>query len=95
MSITLSLPNYELTGVIRHDANLRILELIDPDTGDSEVLSITLPDHSPASECVFVKDYSEHRGLTAALIRVGVGVVIRELKIGCFRSRVIELRVLT
>lgn len=41
MSITLSLPNYVLTGAIRHDANLRMLELIDPDTGDSEVLSIT------------------------------------------------------
>lgn len=62
-TITLQLPTYALTGIAHYDPASCMLTLIDADTGDSEVLSLDLPDRMPARGCVFVKGYSEHAHL--------------------------------
>ena len=37
---------------------------------------------TPGENCVFIKDYSEHEGLTDAIVEAGIATVVRPVAIG-------------
>lgn len=92
--ITAQLGSFSLHGDLLHDPDQQALFLGEPN-GELEVLSINLSSQGDfASETtVFVKDWSEHSGLAASLIEAGVAELVREVRVGPFRSRAYELRV--
>lgn len=55
---------------------------------DEETLSINLGVYglTPPPGCVYVKDYSEHRGLPQALVTAGVGTIEGAVTFGPFGS---------
>lgn len=78
-----------LTGTIAYDPATQILELIDEEAGDVEVLSIYLDAYghvTPAGH-VYVKDWSEHRGLASALERAGVARIVDTVAVGPFAEQ--------
>lgn len=80
-----------LTGTIAYDPATQLLELIDEEAGDVEVLSISLDAYGhtapPRHVYVYVKDWSEHRGLAHALERVGVARVVDTVTVGPFAEQ--------
>ncbi|GAB3692035.1 hypothetical protein [Corynebacterium nasicanis] len=93
-TVTLHLSDCILTGVVDYNPDIHMLQLVDLTTGDSEVLSIDLPNVKPASGCVFVKDYSEHSGLPEALANAGVAEIVQAHRTGPYAAPVAEMKVL-
>lgn len=58
-----------------------------------EVISTNLSGYGmkPAKNSVFIKDYSEHDGLTASLVAAGVVEPLREVAIGYGRGYEVQL----
>ena len=85
-----------LSGDIVYFADQNALALIDPETGFPERLSVNLVDYelTPPAGHVYIKDWSEHTGLTRSLESAGVVDVVRAVNVGPFRSRAYEVRVL-
>ena len=93
--ITLAFNEIELTGRIEYDPTQNMLEMLFSD-GDSEILTVDLlaSGYVAFPGEVFVRDYSEHSGLPAALAAVGVCELVEKISIGPFGSRVVRMRVL-
>ncbi|WP_405749291.1 hypothetical protein OG232_04250 [Streptomyces sp. NBC_01411] len=83
----------ELTGALVHDDENRVLEL-ELDDGP-EPISISLQDYglTPEPGNVFIKDWSEHSGLTARLERAGLVKPVHALTVGPFGSTAYEVQV--
>lgn len=84
----------ELTGTLHHDDDHRALWL-ETDEGP-ERLSVDLKayDLVPEPGCVFVKDWSEHEGLTRRLTEAGLVEPVHDVSVGPFNSTAYEVRVL-
>lgn len=93
--ITLAFNEIELTGRIEHDPAQNALGVLFPG-GDSEVLTVDLlaSGYVAFPGEVFVRDYSEHSGLPAALVAAGVCAEVEKLSIGPFGSDVSRMRVI-
>ncbi|MBL3698993.1 hypothetical protein [Leucobacter luti] len=93
--VALSFDEIELTGQLQHDPTQHALVLAFDD-GDSEVLSIDLLSSGyvafPGE--VFVRDYSEHFELPAALVEAGVCEAVEEIQLRPHGSRVQRMRVI-
>lgn len=88
------LPNLTLTGKVEYDPGLQALTITDPATDEEEVLSVNLTDYGyiafPGE--VFVKDWSEHQGLPAALEQAGIATVKAPITVGPFGSTAYRMR---
>lgn len=84
----IKLPHLTLTGRVEYDAGQQALTITDRATGEEEVLSVNLTDYDyiafPGE--VFVKDWSEHQGLPAALEQAGIATVKAPITVGPFAS---------
>lgn len=93
--VVLMLEGFELEGRIVHSPGECALTMLLPD-GSDEALSVDLVSSGyvafPGE--VFVKDYSEHAGLPAALVEAGVCEPVEEVRVGPFDSPVVRMRVL-
>lgn len=80
----LSLPDLDLVGDIKYDRRQYALKLVDPTTGEEEVLTLSLLASGFVADPgqVFVKDWSEHTGLAAALVAVQICHHIETVNIG-------------
>ncbi|MFA5606106.1 MAG: hypothetical protein WDA07_02775 [Leucobacter sp.] len=94
-SVTLAFNGIELTGSIEHDPAQNALEMLFPD-GDREVLTVDLlaSGYVTFPGEVFVRDYSEHTGLPAALVAAGVCDEVEKLSVGPFGSDARRMRVI-
>ncbi len=89
--VTIDFGVIELTGSFRHDDEQRLLELT-TDEG-IERISVNLSAYGlvPESGNVFVKDWSEHAGLTAGLVEAGLVSIVRAVVVGPFASTAFEV----
>lgn len=85
----------DLTGTLTYDHRAQRLEIAYPD-GETEALSIDLllQGYVAFPGEAFVKDWSEHAGLTDALVMAGIVSVVERVEVGPFRSRAYRVRVL-
>ncbi|MFD8609493.1 hypothetical protein [Streptomyces sp. NPDC059631] len=93
--VTVDFGCIELTGVLVHDDELRVLILKSAEGGTAEPISTSLAGYglTPEPGNVFIKDWSEHSGLTARLERAGLVKPVRELTVGPFNSPAYEVQV--
>ncbi|QWF85776.1 hypothetical protein [Amycolatopsis sp. CA-230715] len=91
--VTVDLGRIERTGVLRHDDKHRSLVLL-TDEG-FERLSVNLDDYglTPRPGHVFIKDFSEHAGLTERLARRGLVNPRRAYAVGMFDVIAYEVEV--
>lgn len=77
-------------------ANTLLLTGHDGPAGPGEVMTTNLGAYglNPRKDTVFIKDWSEHTGLTASLEAAGVVEIVRAVNVGPFKSRAYEVRVL-
>lgn len=95
-AVSLRLGEIELEGELHYDSVESILCLVDPETGEDEVLTVSLlrDGYVAFPGEVFVRDYSEHFGLPEALAVAGVCELVDTLSIGPFGACVARMRVL-
>lgn len=93
--VELRLPHVTLTGALAYDPAFSALVLIHDD-GEHHVLSTVLLAYGylPFFGETFIKDWTEHSGLTDALVMAGVVSVVERLTVGPFDSRAYRVRVL-
>lgn len=91
-SVTVSFGSLELTGTLHHDDENRSL-VLETDEGP-EHLSVNLESYgfTPKPGNVFIKDWSEHAGLTARLEQAGLVQSLHELTVGPFGSTAYEVK---
>ncbi|MGW0538520.1 hypothetical protein [Streptomyces sp. NPDC003032] len=91
--VTVKFGCVELTGSLVHDDEHGVLELEDAE--GPEPISISLQGYglTPERGNVFIKDWSEHSGLTARLERAGLVKPVHELTVGPFGSTAYEVQV--
>ena len=96
-AVSLRLGEIELEGELHYDSVESSLCLVDPETGEDEVLTVSLlrDGYVAFPGQIFVRDYSEHFGLPAALVAAGICEEVEEISVGPFDSRVVRMRVLT
>ena len=92
--VELLLEHVTLTGAVEHDPSHNGLTITCPDTGNSEVLTIDLTSYGNVAFPgeVFVKDWSEHQGLAAALEQAGIGTISTAIIVGPFASTAYRMR---
>ncbi|MFF8902526.1 hypothetical protein ACF082_34215 [Streptomyces lydicus] len=92
--VTVDFGCIELTGALVHDDEVRVLELENAE-GPAEPISISLQGYglTPEPGNVFIKDWSEHSGLTARLERAGLVKPVHALNVGPFGSTAYEVQV--
>lgn len=80
----LSLTDLDRAGEIRYHSRQHVLVLIDPTTAEEEVLTMNLLSSGYVAEPgeVFVKDWTEHSGLAAALVAARVANHVESLRVG-------------
>ncbi|UJW28796.1 hypothetical protein L3Q67_26410 [Saccharothrix sp. AJ9571] len=83
----------ERTGSLVHDDERRLLMLL-TDEG-SECISVNLARYGliPRPGNVFIKNWSEHAGLTACLERDGLVMPVRTVTVGAFASTAYEVEI--
>ena len=94
-NVLLRLGDVQLSGTISYDHRTQRLEITHPDS-DLEVLSIDLllQGYIAFPGEAFVKDWSEHAGLTDALVMAGIVAPVKCIEVGPFRSRAYRVLVL-
>lgn len=92
----LSLTSLDRAGEIRYDSRQHALVLIDPTTEEEEVLTMNLLSSGYVAEPgeVFVKDWTEHSGLAAALVAARVATHVESLRVGPHGATAHRLRIL-
>jgi len=85
----------ELEGRIEYDAHQHALVIVDPATGEEEVLTVDLltSGYLAFPGEVFVKDWSGHTGLALALARASIAEVIEPVRVGPFEQTAYRMRV--
>lgn len=93
--VTVDFSTLALTGDILHCPELRAMILELP-YELPEVISTNLGAYGLEAQVdtVFIKDWSEHAGLTTSLVASGVVEIVREVHVGPFASRAYETRVI-
>ncbi|MFD9604698.1 hypothetical protein [Streptomyces sp. NPDC059970] len=92
-SVTVGFGSIELTGSLHHDDENRSL-VLETDEGP-EYISVNLKSCgiTPEPGNVFIKNWSEHAGLTARLEQAGLVQPLHELTAGPFGSTAYEVKV--
>lgn len=93
-TVTLNIANgLEITGVLEHDELSQTLTITDAE--GVEWLSTNLEGYGllPRQHCVFIKDWSEHKGLATALVDAHVGEIVGTVQVGPFTSTAYEVRI--
>ncbi|WP_405824175.1 hypothetical protein OG705_29050 [Streptomyces sp. NBC_00838] len=92
--VTVDFGCVELTGSLVHDDEHRVLELENAE-GPAESISISLRNYglTPEPGNVFIKDWSEHSGLTARLAQAGLVKPVHTLTVGPYQSTAYEVQV--
>jgi hypothetical protein len=93
-NVTVSFAGLELSGDIDFDAVHNTLSF-DDRQWPSERIDTDLFAHGVVSSepgTVFIKDVTEHEGLTASLVEAGVVRIVREVSFGPFQSKAYEVR---
>ena len=92
-NVTIDFGGIERTGSLCHDDVNRLL-LLETDEGP-EHISVSLKAYglTPRPGSVFIKDWSEHSGLTARLAAAGLVEPLRALVCGPFASPAYEVEV--
>lgn len=92
----LSLTSLDRAGEIRYDSRQHALVLIDPTTAEEEVLTMNLLSSGYVAEPgeVFVKDWTEHSGLAAALVAARVATHVESLRVGPHGATAHRLQIL-
>lgn len=90
----LALPHVTLTGTLAYNPGRAALIIADHDTCESEVLTVdlTVYGHLAAPGEVFVKDWSEHHGLAAALEAAGIATIVDTVTVGSFNATAYRMR---
>lgn len=92
--VELRLEHVTLTGAVEHAPSQNALTITCPNTAESEVLTVDLTQYGyvafPGE--VFVKDWSEHQGLAAALEQAGIGTISTAIIVGPFASTAYRMR---
>lgn len=93
-NVTVNFGFIELTGSLVHDDEHRLLEL-EIARHPAEPISISLRGYglTPEPGNVFIKDWSEHLGLTARLAQAGLVKPVQALTVGGFGSTAYEVQV--
>lgn len=93
--VTVSFSAITMTGDIRHSSEQHAMILEEP-FEPVEIITTNLTAYGlePQEDTVFIKDWSEHDGLTASLVEAGVVEIVREVTVGAFNSRAYEVRVI-
>lgn len=91
----LLLSDIVLSGRVTFDRRRQLLEIRDVD-GDSEVLNADMTMHGYVCfpDELLIRDWSEHSGLTSALVDAGIVMRTETLRIGPFSSRAYRVIVL-
>ncbi|WP_424862884.1 hypothetical protein [Streptomyces sp. MMS24-I29] len=91
--VTVDFGSIALTGTLDHDDEQRSLVLVTNE--GSEPISVSLQAYGliPMPGNVFIKDWSEHTGLTARLAAAGLVRIVRNMAVGPFRSTAFEVEV--
>ncbi|MGW0920676.1 hypothetical protein ACWD3J_16870 [Streptomyces sp. NPDC002755] len=92
--VTVRFGGIELTGVLVHDDENRVLELENAE-GPAEPISISLQSYglTPGPGNVFIKDWREHSGLTDRLTQAGLVTPVHALTVGFYGSTAYEVQV--
>lgn len=92
----LSLTSLDRVGEIRYDNRQHALVLVDPATAEEEVLTVNLLSSGYVADPgeVFVKDWSEHSGLAAALVAARVAKHVESLRVGPHGATAHRLRII-
>lgn len=92
----LSLTRLDRAGDIQYDGRQHALVLVDPTTVEEEVLTVDLLSSGYVAEPgeVFVKDWSEHSGLAAALVAARVANHVESLRVGPHGATAHRLQIL-
>lgn len=92
----LSLTSLDRAGEIRYDNRQHALVLVDHATAEEEVLTVNLLSSGYVADPgeVFVKDWSEHSGLAAALVAARVAKHVESLRVGPHRATAHRLRII-
>lgn len=92
--VTILFSGIALTGDVQFSASQHALTLTSPDE-PAEVLTTNLGayGYKAQEDTVFIKDWSEHQGVTASLAAQGIVQPVRELRVGPFNSIAWEVRV--
>lgn len=91
--VTVDFGAIELSGSLHHDDEQRSLYLMTdegPERVSTNLLAYSL---TPEPGHVFIKDWSEHEGLTAHLVEQGLVKPVHEVTVGPFGSRALEVEV--
>ncbi|MEU7317460.1 hypothetical protein [Streptomyces sp. NPDC007083] len=83
----------ELTGSLYHDDEQRHLELMTDEGPEPLSVSLEAYGFTPPPGHVFIKDWSEHAGLTANLERAGFVKPVLKFALGPFNSPAFEVAV--
>lgn len=92
----IDLHTFGLQGDLVHDSEQHALTIVMPD-GSAERLSVNLGAYGlqASGDTVFIKDWSEHSGLTRSLVDLGVVEVVGACNVGQFNLRAYEVRPLS
>lgn len=92
----LSLTDLDRAGEIHYDSRQHALVLVDPTTGTEEVLTVNLLSSGYVADPgeVFVKDWSEHSGLAAALVAARVAKHVESVRVGPHGAIAHRLRII-
>lgn len=85
----------ELEGRIEYDARQHALAIVDPVSGEEEVLTVDLlsAGYLAFPGEVFVKDWSEHTGLAFELAQHGIAEMVEAVGFGQFHQTAYRMRV--
>ena len=92
----LSLTSLDRAGEIRYDSRQHALVLVDPATAEEEVLTVNLLGSGYVAEPgeLFVKDWSEHSGLAAALVAARVATHVESFQVRPHGATAHRLRII-
>jgi hypothetical protein len=83
----------ELSGSLHHDDAHRVLELLHDEGVERISVDLGPYGHAPGPGRVFIKDWSEHRGLAERMRASGLVRIVRSVRVGPFASLAHEVEV--
>lgn len=92
--VTVTFPYLSLTGQLVHDRAAGVLELMTDEGPERLSVNLDVYGLSTATGEVWIKDWSEHEGLTGNLAEQGLVEVVSTAHVGPFASRAHLVRVL-
>ncbi|MFC9755209.1 hypothetical protein [Streptomyces sp. NPDC056921] len=92
-NVTVGFGFIKLTGSLHHDDESRSLVLETEEGPEHISVSLRSYGFTPKPGNVFIKDWSEHAGLTARLEQAGLVQPLHELNVGPFGSTAYEVKV--